>query len=74
MRNSSFNIEYLSPTGLIGFWVLFIGLIFTGVMFYFVFFRLNEDDDSYKDWERKKLDKQNQKQRIAKLYPKGKYY
>ena len=74
MRISSFNIEYLSPTGLIGFWVLFIGLIFTGVMFYFVFFRLNEDDDSYKDRKRKKLEKENQKQKIARLYPKGKYY
>ena len=74
MINSSFNIEYLSPTGLIGFWVLFIGLFFTGVMFNFVFFRLNEDDDSYKDRERKKLEKETQKQRIAKLYPKGKYY
>ena len=74
MKNISFNIEYLSPTGLIGFWVLFIGLIFTGVMFYFVFFRLNEDDDSYKDRKRKQLDKENQTQRIARLYPKGKYY
>ena len=74
MRNSSFNIEYLSPTGLIGFWVLFIGLIFTGVMFYFVFFRLNEGEDSYKDYKRKKLEQENQKQKIARLYPKGKYY
>tara|TARA_B100000579_G_C22796656_1_gene837495 strand:- start:167 stop:391 length:225 start_codon:yes stop_codon:yes gene_type:complete len=74
MRNISFNIEYLSPTGLIGFWVLFIGLIFTGVMFYFVFFKLNEDDYSYKDRERGEIEKENQKQRIARLYPKGKYY
>jgi len=74
MKNISLNMEYLSPTGLIGFWVLFIGLIFTGVMFYFVFFRLNEDDDSYKDRKRKKLEKENQTQRIARLYPKGKYY
>ena len=74
MSNNSFNIDYLSPTGLIGFWILFIGLIFTGVMFYFVFFRFNKDEDSYKDRERKKLKKENQKQRIAKLYPKGKYY
>jgi len=70
MSNSSFNIEYLSPTGLIGFWILFIGLIFTGVMFYFVFFRLNEDDDSYKDMKRKNQAKETQKQRIARLYPK----
>ena len=74
MRNSSFNIEYLSPTGLIGFWVLFIGLIFTGLMFYFVFFRLNDNDDSFKDRKRKKLKEENQKQKIARLYPKGKYY
>tara|TARA_B100000579_G_C22197022_1_gene561191 strand:- start:270 stop:482 length:213 start_codon:yes stop_codon:yes gene_type:complete len=70
MNNSFFNIDYLSPTGLIGFWILFIGLIFTGVMFYFVFFRLNEDDDSYKDKKRKKLEKEAQQQRIARLYPK----
>ena len=72
MRNSFFKIEYLSPTGLVGFWVLFIGLVFTGIMFYFVFFRLNEDDDSYKDRKRKKLEKENQRQKIARLYPKGK--
>ena len=70
MSVNSFNINYLSPTGLIGFWILFIGLIFTGVLFYFVFFRLNEDEDSYKDKERKKLEIENQKQKIARLYPK----
>ena len=70
MNNSSFNIDYLSPTGLIGFWILFIGLIFTGVMFYFVFFRLNEDDYSYKDRKRKKLEKECQEEKISRLYPK----
>ena len=73
MKNGSDYINYLSPTGLIGFWVLFIGLIFTGVMFYFVFFRFNEDDVSYKDKERIKLEKEKQKTKIARLYPKGKY-
>ena len=68
MNNSSFNIHFLSPTGLIGFWVLFIGLIFTGVIFYYVFFRLNEYDDSYKN--RKRKEQENQKQRIERLYPK----
>ena len=71
MSNKFYNLEYLSPTGFIGFWVLFLGLIFTGVMFYFVFFRLNEDDDSYKDRKRKNLEKENQKKKIARLYPKG---
>ena len=72
MKNGSDYINYLSPTGLIGFWVLFIGLIFTGIMFYFVIFRFNEDDVSYKDKERKKLEKERQKKKIARLYPKGK--
>ena len=71
MRNNSFNIEYLSPTGLIGFWVLLIGLIFTGVMFYFVFFRLNRNEASSKDHRTAKLEQEHQKQRIARLYPKG---
>ena len=70
MRNSYLNIVYLSPTGLIGFSVLVIGLIFTGLMFYFVFFRLSEDYDSYKDRRRKRLEEERQKQRIARLYPK----
>ena len=70
MNNSSLNIDYLSPTGLIGFWILFIGLIFTGLIFYFVFFRLNEDDDSYKDKIRKKVEKESQEKKIARLYPK----
>ena len=74
MNNSTFDINYLSPTGLIGFWVLLIGFIFTGIMFYFVFFRLNEDDYSYKDRKRKKLANENQAERIARLYPKGKYF
>ena len=74
MSDSAFKIEYLSPSGLIGFWVLFIRLIFTGVMFYFVFFRFNDENVSYKDRKRIKLEKEDQKRKIARLYPKGKYF
>ena len=70
MRSELLRIDYLSPTGFIGFWVLFIGLSFTGIMFYFVFFRLNRDNDSFKDRKRRTLEKDKQKERIAKLYPK----
>ena len=62
--------EYLSSTGLIGFWVLFLGIIFTGIMFYFVFFKLNLVDDSFKGKERRKQEKEEQKAKIEKLYPK----
>ena len=71
MNSGLFNLHLLSPTGLIGFWVLFIGLVFTGIMFYFVFFRLNEVHDSYKDRERKKIEEEKRKESIARLYPKG---
>tara|TARA_B100000700_G_C14965828_1_gene818800 strand:- start:1319 stop:1537 length:219 start_codon:yes stop_codon:yes gene_type:complete len=67
---SSINLNYLSPTGFIGFWILLVGLIFTSSMFFFVFFRLNKDDASYKDRVRTKLAREEQKAKIAKLYPK----
>ena len=70
MNYSLLKLEYLSPTGVIGFWVLFIGLIFTGIIFFFVFLRLNEDGDSYKDKVRKNIEKETQKEKIARLYPK----
>jgi len=72
MKNVYLNLHYLSPTGFIGFWVLFIGLIFTGIMFYFVFFRLTLNNDSYKDRERKEQEKAKQKATIERLYPKEK--
>ena len=71
MTDLHLALNNLSPTGIIGFWILFIGLIFTGAMFFFVFFRLSDDDDSYKDKQRKKLEKERQKDRIARLYPKN---
>jgi len=71
MSDMFLNLLYLSPAGFIGFWVLFIGLIFTGIMFYFVFSRLNDDENSYKDMKRKQLEKEKQKERISRLYPKG---
>ena len=72
MNNGFFNLDYLSPFGVIGFWVLFIGLVFTGIMFYFVFFRLNEDDDYDKYRKKGNLEKEKQKEKIARLYPKEK--
>ncbi len=68
---SFLSLSYLSPTGYIGFWILFLGLIFTGIMFNFVFFRLNTDNYSSKDKIRKGFEEKRQKERIAKLYPKN---
>ena len=70
MNNNLIKIEYFSPTGFIGFWILFIGLIFTMIIFYFVFFKLNEDNYSYEDNLRNYQEKEKQKEKIARLYPK----
>ena len=64
------KLDYLSPKGFIGFWVLLIGLIFTGIMFFFVFFQLNKEVYSYTDKRRILLEREEQKERVAKLYPK----
>ena len=68
---SFLSLSYLSPTGFIGFWILFLGLIFTGIMLDFVLFRLNTDNYSSKDNIRKGFEEERQKKRIAKLYPKN---
>ena len=60
MNKNFFDLDYFSPTGFIGFWVLLIGLTFTGIMFYFVFYRLNDNSDSFKDKERKRLEKEQE--------------
>ena len=70
MSISFLNIQYLSPQAIIGFWFLFIGLIFTAIIFYFLFFRLNDDDDSYKVRKRKNLKREKQKDKIVRIYPK----
>ena len=70
MNNRFFNFNLLSPTGYIGFWVLLIGLVFTGIIFYYVFLKLNEDDNSFTYRNKKNLEKEKQKERIARLYPK----
>tara|TARA_Y100001968_G_scaffold231901_1_gene214631 strand:- start:902 stop:1126 length:225 start_codon:yes stop_codon:yes gene_type:complete len=70
MGNFFVNPKFFASPGFIGFWVLFVGLIFTSMMFYFVFFRLNNDMDSYKDEQRKINAIKLQKERISRLYPK----
>ncbi len=71
MNYRLYNFNYLSPTGYIGFWVLLIGIIFTGIIFYFVFLKINKDNYSYTERNRKNLEKETQRQRIERLYPKG---
>tara|TARA_Y100001968_G_C19335226_1_gene706491 strand:- start:727 stop:942 length:216 start_codon:yes stop_codon:yes gene_type:complete len=67
--NSSLNLEYLSPTGSIGIFVLIIGVIVTVVCLY-VFYNVSSDSDSMLDLKRKKEARKIQQEKIARLYPK----
>tara|TARA_Y100001968_G_scaffold209348_1_gene192434 strand:- start:1259 stop:1501 length:243 start_codon:yes stop_codon:yes gene_type:complete len=66
---TSFNFEYLRPTGSVGLLVLITGIIFTG-MTLVVFIKVGKDEDSIEDKKRKRLKNEEQIRKIAKLYPK----
>lgn len=68
---SSLNVDYFSPTGIIGFFILIIGVIVTSISFY-VFYIVTNDVDSELDKQRKKKAKDIQEKKIARLYPKSK--
>tara|TARA_Y100001968_G_C19289778_1_gene683588 strand:+ start:794 stop:1063 length:270 start_codon:yes stop_codon:yes gene_type:complete len=67
----SLNVEFLSPTGSIGFFVLIIGIVVTAFTFY-VFYNVSSDIDSVRDKNRKIEAKEMQEKKIARLYPKRK--
>ncbi len=73
MENLFIYLTFFSHEVFIGFWVLFIGVIFTSMIFYFVFLRLGEDKHSYKDIHRKIKNNEIQKVRIARFYQKNHY-
>ena len=68
MEKNGFNFDYLSPTGRIGIILIITGIIFSGLMG-MVFYKVNNDSDSLKDRERKQAAKDEQKRKIARLYP-----
>ena len=68
MDKIGFNFDYLSPTGSIGIIIIITGIIFSGLMG-MVFYKVKNDSDSLKDRERKQAAKDEQKRKIARLYP-----
>ena len=69
---TSFDFDYLSPTGTIGIIIIICGIIFSALMA-MVFYKVNNDSDSKRDRERKKEALDEQKRKIARLYPKSKW-
>ncbi len=68
MDTIGFSFDYLSPTGSIGIILIITGIIFSGLMG-MVFYKVNNDSDSLEDMERKQAAKDEQKRKIARLYP-----
>ena len=67
----SLNLDFLSPTGSVGFLVLLVGIVVTTVTFY-VFYNVSSDVDSVLDKNRKLEAKKTQDRKIARLYPEKK--
>ena len=68
---SSLDVDFLSPTGSIGFLVLILGVVVTAVSIY-VFYNVSSEMDSFRDKTRKKEANEIQKKKIARLYPQRK--
>ena len=64
----SLGLEFLAPQGVVGFLILVIGFIFSLVMFYVGYISIREmySNTSLSSTERKKNE---QKEKIARLYP-----
>ena len=68
---SSLNVDSLSPTGSIGFFVLMVGIVVTLTSLY-VFYNVTSNVDSARDKIRKIEAKESQEKKIARLYPQKK--
>jgi len=69
--NAVLDLKIFSPTEPIGIIILFIGLIFSGMIFYIIY-AVSTNKESIED-KKIRLDKESiQKEKIGKLFPKKK--
>ncbi len=71
MASNSLGYEFLGPTQPVGFLILAIGIIFTGLIL-LIFRNASQDIDSSFDRKRKELTKKEQFKKISRLYPPNK--
>ena len=69
--NSGVDLKILSPTEPIGIIILFIGLIFTGMIFYIIY-AVSTNKESLEDAKIRNERKSIQEEKIGKLFPKKK--
>ena len=69
--NSAINLKIFSPTEPIGIIILFIGLIFSGMIFYIIY-AVSTNKESIEDKKIRTEKESIQREKIGKLFPKKK--
>ena len=69
--DSNIDVAIFSPTQPIGIFILFLGLIFTGMILYIIY-SVSTNKESIDDKNIRKKNEFKQKEKISKLFPKGK--
>ena len=69
--NSSLDLKIFSPSEPLGILILFLGLIFTGMIFYIIY-AVSTNKESFEDKKIRAKKESLQKEKIGKLFPKKK--
>ena len=69
--NSGIDLNIFSPTEPIGLIILFIGLIFSGMIFYIIY-AVSTNKESLEDAKKRNERESIQQEKIGKLFPKKK--
>ena len=69
--NSGLDLKIFSPTEPIGIFILFVGLIFSGMIFYIIY-AVSTNKESSEDKKIRTKKESLQKEKIGKLFPKKK--
>ena len=69
--NTALDLKILSPTEPVGLLILFLGLIFTGMIFYIIY-AVSSNKESLEDKKIRTKKELLQQDRIDKLFPKKK--
>ena len=69
--NTALDLKIFSPSHPIGLFILFLGLIFTGMIFYIIY-AVSTNKESLEDKKIRNKKEYLQKEKIGKLFPKKK--
>ena len=69
--NSALDLKIFSPSEPIGIFIIFVGLIFTSIIFYIIY-AVSTNKESLEDTKIRNKKEYLQKEKIGKLFPKKK--